>query len=294
MKHQHRGLLKEIQTTMERFFTECLSSLLVVIYVLFEAAGCVEGMEDGGGADLAECQPYFFSARTFATAMSAPLVLYVASFVADLSTYDILIGQINKTLACGFFSLLIAGGLAVASFAIRTWTYVNYTPIFYSELFLVYWEVFLYFSQILVVQGVLHDFDNQQHMEKEEKHRHLAKEMRHIRERAMKKSNSDETGKEVYDTEETGRRMVKIRKLFADEVGDGDADDFLENARSKFTVASTKTDEDSTEREKEDKLVCCWLYEYQDPNADIAHPFGVHYRATRGTQISSNWMGLII
>jgi hypothetical protein len=51
-----------------------MSSLLVIVYVFFEAAGCVEGMED---SDSSECQPYFVSARTFATAMSIPLIVYV-------------------------------------------------------------------------------------------------------------------------------------------------------------------------------------------------------------------------
>jgi hypothetical protein len=40
---------------------------------------------------------------------------YIASFVADLSTYDVLTGNINKTLAFGFTCTGLAGTSAVVS-----------------------------------------------------------------------------------------------------------------------------------------------------------------------------------
>ena len=72
LKKQHHGKLHEIERTLESFFAECVAAFLVIFYVFCEAAGCVEDKT------VDSCEPYFASARMFATTMSVPLVLYCA------------------------------------------------------------------------------------------------------------------------------------------------------------------------------------------------------------------------
>lgn len=201
-------------------------------------------------------------------------------------------------------------------------------PFYYSESFVDCWEIFLYFSQIVVVQGVLRDFDTQQHKKDEELHRELAKDMRKFEKKAGTRLDAEAGGKENYDKNERKRRMSSechererergggnianarartvIRTLFSEETddptGDGGRDthtwqaDFIDNQRRRFSTGGAGDDAAAAAAAAaaEVRTLKCLCYTYHDPDADIAHPFGVHYRATRGTQISSNWLGLIV
>eukprot|EP00520_Triparma_pacifica_P017702 CAMPEP_0118665476 /NCGR_PEP_ID=MMETSP0785-20121206/18643_1 /TAXON_ID=91992 /ORGANISM="Bolidomonas pacifica, Strain CCMP 1866" /LENGTH=1406 /DNA_ID=CAMNT_0006559605 /DNA_START=152 /DNA_END=4368 /DNA_ORIENTATION=+ len=155
---KHKTLL-EIEKTLERFFAECFAALLVIIYVTFESSGCVEWASAEADLNIdADCTSYIDSARIFATTMAVPLILYVATFVADLSAYDILTGNVNFVLALGLFMTFCTGGIAVYAFAIRTWSFDPANlPLFYSLNFIDFWEVVMFGAINLVLRGVLND-----------------------------------------------------------------------------------------------------------------------------------------
>ncbi|GMH84065.1 hypothetical protein TL16_g09805 [Triparma laevis f. inornata] len=265
-KVHHFRQLNEIEKTLENFFAECISAFLVIFYVFLEASGCVED------SDIDECQPYFSSARIFSTTMSVPLVFYVCTFVADLSTYDVMCGYINRTLKVGLGLVSFTALVAIFSFGVRTWSFdVNNVQFFYTETFVDYWEIALFVSLITVIRGVLHDFEDQTQLKKELLHRQKAKNMRRT---------SIEAGHRLkfqqYDKATQKRALRKRQLLFSDAHGDDDAFDAVEVIKQRGA---------SVEKS--------WELNEKDAVADHNNAHA-HYREGRGTRITSNWIGLII
>ncbi|GMH78929.1 hypothetical protein TrST_g6135 [Triparma strigata] len=261
--------LGEIEKTLECFFAECVSAFLVIFYVFLEASGCAE---DDHGDDVDVCKPYFSSARIFSTTMSVPLVFYVCTFVADLSTYDVMCGYINRTLKVGLAMVSITALVAVFAFGVRTWKFDDDdVQFFYRETFLDFWEVALLISLITVIRGVLHDFRDQTQMKKELLHRQKAKDMRRGSIGASRRLKFQK-----YDRASQKRALRKRQLLFADEHGDDD--DFE-------AVEVLKGNGSSVGKE--------WEIQEKSAVADHEHAHA-HYREGRGTRITSNWIGLII
>ncbi len=281
MKEQHTTLL-EIEKTLERFFGECASAFLVIFYVFLEAAGCVEDSASAGS-----CEPYFAGARTFATSMSVPLVIYVASFIADLSTYDVLVGHMNKTLSIGMAMTMVVGYMSVLAFAIRTWDLGDTTPIYYLEEFVDFWEVALYASLITIVRGVLKDFDTQQHEVDELIHRAKARRMRRYSVDANVNLELDKYGKK-----EKMRHLRKIRQLFADD--NDDEIEAIDRARKRFGSESSGEGASGAAKMAGSKKALDFMEDPLGEDLSGYHPLGVHYRSSRGSRISSNYTGLII
>ena len=122
--------------------------------------------------------------------------------------------------------------------------------------------------------------------------------MRKLEKKAESGLNQDES----YDLDQKTKKLAKIRMLFSDEressYEDGWEGDFLEHQRRRFSTTASPEPLGAENEEKEHKRKTTWLFfscfQHHKLNEDIAHPLGVHYRSSRGTQMSSNWLGLIV
>jgi len=325
--------LQEIEKTLERFFSECFAALLVIIYVSMEASGCIEGAEDLHS----ECTSYLVSARIFATTMAVPLVLYVATFVADLSAYDLMVNSVNPTLGLGLFATFLAGGVSVFTFAIRTWTFdPSNLPLYYTLNFIDFWEVFMFASLNLVLRGVVKDCQSDA-LDNNDKFRVLetlsdevAEVERDINEleRTMQAAVDDGnveivdklshtysalkiSKKEMKNREAALKKKSVLTKQEANEAlhrnkakimrrhsiiaeknlltNEGDTESQLRHCRIIRQLNEPDLDDDL--REREYIRTKFGSHDGQDSEKDGE---GVHYRANRGSRISSNYLGLIV
>ncbi|GMI31668.1 hypothetical protein TrRE_jg6451 [Triparma retinervis] len=334
---KHKTLL-EIEKTLERFFGECFAALLVIIYVSLEASGCVEGAED---LDL-ECTSYFSSARIFATTMAVPLVMYVATFVADLSMYDLMTNNVNKVLGVGLFMTFLTGGVSVFAFAIRTWSFdPDDLPFFYTLNFIDFWEVIMFGAVNLVLRGVVDDCKNMSldDTEKMEILQQLAEDIMSVEreveefESVMQKAVDEgdiekvdkfalaytglkRTQKEMHYREAELRRKGTLTKQESVEavhrnkakvmrrhsviaeknilLNESDTESQLRHCRIIRQLNEADIDADIRERE----LIRTRFGSHDGMSGGEGEGGGdgegVHYRASRGSRVSSNWLGLIV
>jgi hypothetical protein len=269
MKSQHRNQ-REVEKTLESFFGESASALMLVMYVFFEAIGCVEEPPEAG------CAAYFVSARMFSNTMIVPLVVFVSSHVADLRCYDIMRGNLNNVVKLGISMLVVTGFISLFAFSLREY---SLEPSYeesklHGDLFCDVWEVFQLLSVTVFVFGILRDFMTDKH----------------------KQAVTLDSLRTLNNTEYLNLNVASLDGLSPHEKQE------LEHRRRMLYILKEQKNQDrrlggekaGNKLSRRKKLATLFKEDIDEDNQQQNLGLGVHYRASRGMRVSSNWTGLIV